>query len=33
MPENRKEQLVELLSNHCSIFTPYLGTSEMLANF
>lgn len=33
MPENRKEQLVELLANHCSIFTPYLGTSEMLANF
>lgn len=33
VPTKHKKQLIELLSNHCSMFTPYLGTSEMIANF
>lgn len=33
IPAEYKEQLVQLLSNHCTQYIPYLGTSEMIANF
>lgn len=33
MPPDCEEQLVYLLSNHWAEYTPYLGMSEMIANF
>ncbi|WP_018963747.1 type I-B CRISPR-associated protein Cas5b [Coprothermobacter platensis] len=33
LPQQIKEQLVTMLSEHRTVFTPYLGMSEMIANF